>query len=52
MKVIYCRIDLNPLVTFSENADSVCATMLCTVLVNKQCGSVSTVKHLNSVRHL
>jgi len=46
--VIYRRIDLDPVVDFPADANSVRDTMLCTALVNDDGVRISTVEHLNA----
>lgn len=46
--IIYRRTDINPVVDFHANADSVKDTMLCTALVNKDGVRISTVEHINA----
>lgn len=46
--VIYRRVDLNPIVDFPANADSVRDTMLCTALINEEGVRISTVEHINA----
>ncbi|AWX14999.1 UDP-3-O-[3-hydroxymyristoyl] N-acetylglucosamine deacetylase [Mergibacter septicus] len=46
--VIYCRTDLEPVVSFSADPNSIRDTMLCTCMVNDDGIRISTVEHLNS----
>lgn len=46
--VIYCRTDLEPVVSFPADPNSIRDTMLCTCMINDDGVRISTVEHLNS----
>ncbi|WP_174888862.1 UDP-3-O-acyl-N-acetylglucosamine deacetylase [Candidatus Williamhamiltonella defendens] len=46
--IIYRRVDLNPVVEFFADPESVRDTPLCTCLVNENNIRISTIEHLNS----
>lgn len=46
--IIYARTDLDPIVYFPANADSIRDTTLCTCMINDDGVRISTVEHLNA----
>lgn len=46
--VIYCRTDLDPMVSFPADPNAIRDTMLCTCMINDDGVRISTVEHLNA----